>query len=543
MSEPDATTERSSAVDLSELRLMPDWVANFGKPAQLPRHAEREDREGRGAGGRGQRGRAPFKERRDDRGGGRFEKGRLRERRGQGERRHDRAGSGDFKHRERAPLPTDIVITLEPEEKTVGALAAHIRSTGRAFSMFDASRVALESADRFRLRIACAAERPAPLIQVPEDGSLFLTREEALLHILHSTVLEVYYKPEEIELEEPKGEFKSVAVCGMSGELLGPPNHHSYQTALLRLHRERFADVPFEVYKHRVRVEHDPDLVAKWKEQQRKGTRWTYLKSGPAEDATPLVFTSRADMEAHFRRLHGADATSEVREAKMHGNVPREHLSQVLWVLVRRAVEHARSHLFEFSQRLGSALEHEGLKLFKRRGGKLFVSRIKPRAVDPTVVFSERVAKIVEAIRQHPGIPISQLLEGIAPSPHAEAVSPPDETTSAGELPRLADEQLAALKDLRWLADAGYVIEYSDGAVFLGVQGETAKKEAPPEVSSADAGGSHPPATGESPPAAATAEPVVAASSEAQSAPPEEPCESRDDAGGATVAPGDRGLQ
>lgn len=537
MSEPDATTERSSPVDLSELRLMPDWVANFGKPQQALRHVEREDREGRGAGDRERRGRPPFKDRRNDRGGSRFEKGRPQDRRAQGDRRHDRPGGGDFKHRERAPLPTDIVVTLEPEEKTVAALAAHIRATGRAFSMFDASRVALESGDRFRLRIACAAERPAPLIQAPEDGSLFLTREEALLHILHSKVLEAYYKPEEIELEEPKGEFRSVAVCGMSGELLGPPNHHSYQTALLRLHRERFADVPLEVYKHRVRVEHDPDLVAKWKEQQKKGTRWTYLKGGPAADATPLVFTSRADMEGHFRRLHGADAISEVREALKPGDVPREHLSQILGAVVRRAVEHARNHPFEFSQRLGSALEREGLKLFKRRGGKLFVSRIRPRAVDPTVVFSERVAKLVDAIRQHPGIPIPKLLEAVAPSPQAEAVPPLDETRpAAAQPPGPADEQLAALKDLRWLADAGYVIEYSDGAVFLGVQGETAKKEAQPEATSADVSGSPPPA-------AAEPAPAVHAPSEAPCEPPGELHESRDDAAGAAVAPGDPGHQ
>jgi hypothetical protein len=42
------------------------------------------------------------------------------------------------------------------------------------------------------------------------------------------------------------------------------------------------------------------------------------------------------------------------------------------------------------------------------------------------------------------------------------------------------EEQVGVIKDIRWLANEGYVIEYSDGMVFLGVQGEpAAKKEGP----------------------------------------------------------------
>lgn len=524
MSEPESTPERPAPVDLSDLRLMPDWVANFGRPQQAQRrhgehdeHAGRKDR--RGAGRRDGHGGPPFRDRRDERGGNRFDKGGQRGRRewkrGEGGRRGQRDGGRDFHPLEREPLPTDILVTLEPDDKTADALGAHIRATGRAFSIFDAARIVLDSGDRFHVKIACAAERPGGMFRVPEDGSLFLTRDEAVQHILHSQVLDCYYRSEDIELEEPKGEFKSVAVCGMSGELLGPPNHHSYQTVLLRLHRERFPSIPLEDYKHRVRVEHDPELVAKWKERQRKGTRWTYRKDEPAAGGTPAVFTNRPDLEAHFRRLHAMDAVTEVRDGVAPGNVARDQLPHVLLVLVRRAVDQARSHLFDFSQRLGVALEHRGLKLFKRRGGKLFVSRTKPRAIDPTVVFSERVARIVETIRQHPGIPISKLLESVAPfapppesASGAEAACGPDDAETKVEHPKLSDEQLAAVKDLRWLADEGYVIEYSDGAVFLGVQGEQAKKEdAKLSAAPANADGSVMPSSGETrEPAASTME-------------------------------------
>lgn len=525
---PAITTD---AVDLSDLRLMPSWVANFGKeaPAKQRYADEAGDDRGQRGGGRGDRfakGGRPGGERRfgNDRGGERRDRfgksgggagGPPRERRegggagfgkggggGRFERRGprgDRRGERDrFAERpERAPLPVDVTVSIEADERAVEMLAAHIRSMGRAFSMFDASRLVLADGARFHARFRCADERQTGFFQVPGDSAIFLTREEAVAHILNSGALSEYYRAEDIELEAPKGNFQSVGVCGMSGALLGPPSHHSYQAAILRVHRERFANVPLEDYKRRVRVESNPELVEKWKEQQKKGTRWVCLKDAPVEGQEPKAFSSRAEVEAHFRRAHSDGAVIEVREAVLPGNVSRESLSHVLLILLRKAVDHARNHLFDFSQRLGHGLEHRGLKLFKRRSGKLFVSRVRPRSIDPGTVFSERVTKIVEVIKAQPGIMLSKLVEAAAPAagasqeiappleapPAAEGApsgapeSPSDETPvpqapASGDAPKLSDDQVAVLKDLRWLADEGYIIEYSDGAVFLGVQGE-----------------------------------------------------------------------
>lgn len=366
-------------------------------------------------------------------------------------------------------------MSVEPEEKAADAVAAYIRSTGRAFSMFDAARLVLESGDRFRVRFTCAAERPAGLFIAP-GGGVFLSSEEAVRGIVAGPAADEFYTAEDIELEEPKGDFKSIGICGMSGEMLGPPSHHSYQTRLMRTHRERYANLPFEEYKRRVRVESDPELIVKWKEQQRKGVRWIYLKSPEGQE--PLAFKTRAEMEAHFRREHAEGSVTEVRDAVVAGNARHDAMSRVLGVLLRRSIDVAKKHLFEFSQRLSTALDQRGMKLFKRRSGKLYVSRVRPRALDAGVVLAERVMKIVEAIKAAPGIPISKLLESIAPSPQPAADAP------ATESAKMTDEQVAVHRDLRWLADEGYVIEYSDGAVFLGVQGEAPAPRPPADKAS-----------------------------------------------------------
>lgn len=482
MSDPTAS-DNPGQVDLSSLRLMPDWVADIGKEAPKQKFREyddgREDRRGR-RDDRTRGGGRPFPGGRDDRGGKAFGGGGERRGRdgfggkGKGGPRGDRRGGPPQEPRE--PIPTDITTTIEVEEKAADALAAHIKHTGRAFSMFDASRLVLGSGDRFHVRFACSSERPAGLFRVTTDGAVFLSREEASRYILNSSALAEYYRTEEVELEEPKGEFTSIGVCGMSGTLIGPPSHHSYQTAIIRLHREKFANMPLEDFKRRIRVESGPELVAKWKEQQRKGIRWVHLKDQAAEGAEPLALNTRAEMESHFRRTHADTAVAEVREAVVPGTGPREKLSRVLIILLQRAIENARDHLFEFSQKLGHALEHRGLKLFKRRGGKLFVSHVRPKAIDPGVVFSARVTAIVETVRERPGILLSKLVEAIAAgastSDTTSEAAAPDEAIPAATASVSEDAQLAVMRDLRWLANEGYVIEYSDGPVFLGVQGE-----------------------------------------------------------------------
>ena len=427
---------------------------------------------------------------------------------------------------DRPQIPSGVKATIEAEEKAVDALATHIKTQGRAFSLFDAARLVLAGEDRHRVRFECEAERLVGLFHVPSAHALYETREEALKHLLRSPeIMASYYQEEAVELEAPKGNFTSVAVCGFSGEILGPPSHHSYQAASKRLYSERYSNMSFEDYRRRIRVENSPEMVEKWKEQQSKGRRWIYLKgegSAPppvavppptteaapsegaaegTEEASPApeaaeapadtreTFNTRAEVEAHFRNTHGDKLVVEVREAVLPGTIRREQLSPGLGRLFRRNLEEARKHLFELSQKIAHSLERRGMKLFKRRAGKMFVSRVKPRAIDPGVIFSERIKHIVEAIRAEPGILPSKLLEKISPSTAVATEGTEADATAEAKTKAFTDDQVAALRDLRWLSDEGYVIEYSDGPIFLGVQGEPPQHSGDAKAKGKDKGG------------------------------------------------------
>lgn len=328
-------------------------------------------------------------------------------------------------------------VQVEPEAKATEAMAAMIRTAGKAYSVFDAARLVLASGDRFHVRFKMAPDAGARLYAVPTDGSLWLSREEALAHVIHGDAISSFYKVEEIELEEPKGNFTSVAVCGMTGEMLGPPSHHSYQTTLHKIHREQFSHLSFEDYKRRVRTESTPEAVAKWKESLKHGHQWTWLKGEVAEGEAPKTFKTRSEMESHFRSHHADTLVGEVSEATVSGNIPKKLLAPQLYNHLRRAVDESRKHLLSTAQQLCSGFERHGLKLFKRRGGKLWVSRTRPRLLESNVVLSARIAKMVEIIKTQPGLQVKKLIESVAPSTDAPVTS----TAPAAEAPAAITEE------------------------------------------------------------------------------------------------------
>lgn len=436
-----------------------------------------------------------------------------------------------------------ISVSLEPEAKATEAMAAMIRTAGKAYSVFDAARLVLASGDRFHVRFTLPADSPLKLCVVPANGSVWMSREEAVSNFLHSEGLNEFYREETVELEEPKGNFTSVAVCGMSGEILGPPSHHSFQHSLHKIHRERFSHMAFEDYRRRVRNDNAPETIEKWKESQKHGQQWVYLSPAAVEGEEPLRFKSRAEMESHFRRTHAETLVHETNDRAVLGNIPKKLLNASLYIHLRRAVDEARKHLLSTAQQLCSGFESHGLKLFKRRGGKLWVSRNRPRALESDVILSDRISKIVNYVRLHPGVLAKELVEKIEPhietAPEATPVAPaaeaapaegegatplaeteapapaPAEKEATPQAHALNDAQLQVLKDIHWLNSEGYVIEYADGVIYPGVTEPPPAKPKQPKQPKAEA----------KPPGEATSETAEAeaATAESEASPAAEP--------------------
>ena len=231
------------------------------------------DRRGSGGGGRGRRS--------DDR-GGRGGRGKGRDRRGGGNRR----GFSDQRDRQpRGPrLPKGVDATIEPTTQMLDQFEKHVRETFRTYPLIDLAKMVLASRDRYQVRFRSDADKGGPeFYRCKSDESLWLSRDEAVAHILRSDSLTNYYQVNEVDIGEPKGNFNVVAVCGMSGEILGPPNHHEYQLKVARLHAERFSNMSLERFKSRINMANDEETIEKWKQQVSKTLHYRLKSEGEPE--------------------------------------------------------------------------------------------------------------------------------------------------------------------------------------------------------------------------------------------------------------------
>jgi hypothetical protein len=353
------------------------------------------------------------------------------------------------------PPLTGWNVTLVPDQRSVDAIARQIKASGRAFSVFDVGRLFMESRERYQVCFtrrppqppqkgpdgapvpAPPARGPEELFQCVADSSLWTSRDEAIRHLLNSPALTKYYRTETVTLDAPRGNWSSIAVCGFSGTLLGPPNHHDYQRNVARLHRERFSDMPLERLKSRIRVEKDEALLQKWQESQSTVKQYVPVTEEPLPEGTepPAALKTVAEMEAHFLRTHAATATNAVTRALVPGNIAGKNLSSPLFALLRTEVDRQQRFPMQLVQDLCRDLESQGLRFFKRDKKTTFVCRNRPHFLPDDMVLSDRIRSMVEMVRANPGITYSRLVSTLAP--HIVAFVPPAATATAEQVAEL----------------------------------------------------------------------------------------------------------
>jgi hypothetical protein len=311
-----------------------------------------------------------------------------------------------------------------------------------------------------------------------------------------------FYQAERTATEPPKGKYTFVAQCGISGVILGPPNHHDYQNQLRKLHTERFSRMPFEVYKSRVRIVRDEEVVKKWVEEQSFKTEYICLN---LPEATRLG-TLEA-VQQHFREVHKDNIIKPVESHKLTGAAARSLRSPELVRYVRSVWEDQRRFPLQIATVLSQQFAGHGLQFFKVNKTITHVAVARPHYLDMDATpVSEGVKRIVDFINAHAKCTRRTLLEALAPTPAvapspaiipvpapaapAPEGAPAPEAPTPAEAPEAAAapapaapvpppqaqptaEQTAVISDLHWLIHQGHVIEFANGTL------ETAKKPLP----------------------------------------------------------------
>jgi len=406
---------------LSNFALGPAWArGETAKQDRKPKPPAREERDDRRRDDKRRDDRPPFK--------------------GRGANYGDRRNSPP--PREEAPPAAGVRVTIEPDRQAVHLIGKEIHQVARVYALYDIAQTLLAEKGRCRAVFEVEPNRP-PLIRGKLDDSLFLTKEDAIRHIWESDLKSQLLDEETIEVDPPAGNFQTVARCGMSGDWLGPPNFHAYQTNLRRLHRERFSHVPFEVYSSRVRTERGEESVNAWLETMKNKTRWR-LKG--AADEEPWI-EDRAEVERMLAAVAYEKAFEETRKANLTAAVPAKHLSPSLLTSLKLSGSHARKHPAILIPSVCRAVEAEHLPVFKRQG-KLHTGPARPQGLAADAILAERPGIMVNWIRANTPAKLAGLWEAVLPE---GGTAPPAEFAA----------------DLFWLLMQGHILLFSDDTLVV----------------------------------------------------------------------------
>ena len=589
----------SGPIDLADLQLKPQWIDALDKPnpfAAFEGKDSRDDRKprrdggggggnrgprGPGGGGQGQqRGDRPPRPQGDRRQGGgpasggnkpqgdrRQQSGDRGPRRGGQGRGPGQAPSQDRQqHPDRPPLYELVDIELLPDQAGVEAVAKQIKMTGRSYPIFDLARLSLGGPERYHAKFTTKPEATqVQLVECRLDRSLWLSMGEAVRHFSNTPLFSKYYKKQEIEVEPPKGNFTVIAVCGLSGALLGPPNFHSYQKNLVDLHQRKFSRMHIDGYKRKIQMVRDEETIEKWKNSLTKSTQYIYIKDlaeeapktddapksekaapvtdadvTPAADTAPpadVVEETATPAEAAPMEEAAPPAEEEAAPAPPAEEAPSAEIEILADAPMFKSKAEAEKHFLEshgkeafvkvksstvpgtIPAKLVSGALHSMLTRNAERQQRLpmpMVRNISPMLEKAGLRFFKLGKKEIYVARSRPR-PLGAKLDV---SPRIRAITQFIRDNEKQDLNKLVTalvpnaaaregteptpEEIDFLKDLRWLIREGYVIEFSNGELRLGSLKSPlppAKKTAKPTQGEAN------PAKGEANPAKGEAKP------------------------------------
>ncbi len=331
------------------------------------------------------------------------------------------------------PPPLTVEVTFLPDEKALAPMIETMKQSTRAYALFDLAKLILNRAERHEIKLT---RKDGQLYRALLEEGVFLTQEDAVRFSLRRRANKLFSEVKK-PVEPPKGNFQFVNRCGLTGEWLGPPNFHGYQSRLVKHHQTRLAHMPFERFKASIETVRDEGTVKAWIESRSALTEYTCLLC-----SEPKVLSDRTDIEKHIRDSHLPSLVATLAEVRITGPASRQ-LEGRLLELVRQSWEEERKFPLKTVNELRSHLLKAGFHFFKHGKGITYVTPSKLNRFESIAHLAGQVQRIITFLRTNPNAKRKQLAEHLAP----------------------VDENILAA-DLHWLIQDGYVVEFFDGRLW-----------------------------------------------------------------------------
>ena len=349
------------------------------------------------------------------------------------------------KKEEEAHFEPTVAVAFHPEEASFQALVKILRKNALTYELFDIARLFLIKPERFIITIQSNTP-DAPIYCTVPCNLPFDTEREAINYVLKH-YLETFFRTEEKVVPPPKGTFQLVSRCGITGELLGPPNYHRYNELLQAHYTTLASKISFEKFISKIETVRDPEAVNAWLQKVTKSTRYFPHKRQKGEPE----YYDGLEAASHFLL---SKYKTQVLKKTTSLKIPGKHLSTLPPGPIRRSIEYTLKQQLHFPLETASHLRNRLLRLhfnLYRKEGKGVICAVKRKFRTCDTVFSPSIQNLFNFIEKNPCIRISSLTHDYL----STKKNSPDE------------EKTQIMIDLHWLVSEGYVTKYADGSLFV----------------------------------------------------------------------------
>lgn len=328
-------------------------------------------------------------------------------------RRHSASRHGRSSNRDNFELT--VKVDLYPQDEAFDALIKRLQSNYRTYELFEIAHLILEKPERFIAVVSPIVKNnkknvpadEAPLLYYSVPGHLpFSTEEEAMNYVL-SNHLELFFNIKEIDLEAPKGNFLMVNKCGVTGELLGPPNYHRYQEFVQFHFTNRINGMSYEKYCSKIVVDKDQQSIEAWLEKMKKGFQYTLKEK---KDCDPESFDSLESVRQYLFEHRKDKVLGSGKSIRFAGR----DIERMPKGNIRRSVEAYIQQQLNFpldtANNIRGRLRRHKFAVYKRGSkGVSYVCSVKRKFRNPSTVFTDTIQQLIAFLEKNPDIHISQL--------------------------------------------------------------------------------------------------------------------------------------
>ena len=351
--------------------------------------------------------------------------------------------------------PLDAEVRILPGQKDLGGIIRKIQTGFAAYPLKQIAWFFLDHPEACHVKVT--PKDPEMRFRVCKAcGQSFFTDEALDAHLLVAHLGD-YYTAEEMTVDPPSGQFACVVKCGITGELLGPPNLHATGSKIREMAQRLGMDEGS--YRARLVTLHDQESVEAWRQGATKKTFYKLKTAETAatsaalpEKAADAAATSAAlpeaevpatpalerdQAEAEFRRNIMPQLKSLSKSSDMALDQALKSADRPYLYAVRDAVARERRFPASLFFALRGAFHHRKLEFFRANEprGQEFVCAAKPTPLDVEHAIPE-LGAVVKFVTEHPLCHVNEL--------------PPEMKGHLG-----------------WLVEKGHIVQYFNGLLAL----------------------------------------------------------------------------